>query len=337
MVIKKNNFNTNIKNISKLLFSSKYLILYRLLFIVLITILLFFIFNKKNLNKYDNFQLMNNNKKIAFCFLIYDKINHEDIWYEYFKGINKNKYNIYIHYKENKPLKYFDSYKLNNCIPTKWGDISLVKAQNLILKEALRDKDNQHFIWVSGHCIPFKSFNHTYDYLDVNKSYFNQFVDIDVNLNYKYKNKFVKKEDILKYIDEKNIKKASMQSILNRKHAQLFVDNDKNINKWFKNDYLNNVPDEIVYFTLLHHYGYRDELVLTDNIAAGSIIMSSWVDMSNYKKFNNSILSKTSPNNYKHICEEELDYFINSNSLFGRKFEEGCTGLDNLIDKIKKK
>ena len=31
------------------------------------------------------------------------------------ENIDNNKYNIYIHYKTDKPLKYFDKYKLNNC------------------------------------------------------------------------------------------------------------------------------------------------------------------------------------------------------------------------------
>ena len=88
-------------------------------------------------------------KKIAFCFLIYDIINHEEIWNIFFKNIDINKYNIYIHYKTNVPLKYFEKYKLNNCIDTKWGDISLVQAQNILYTEALKDTDNQHFINVS--------------------------------------------------------------------------------------------------------------------------------------------------------------------------------------------
>ena len=32
------------------------------------------------------------------------------------------------------------------------------------------------------------------------------------------------------------------------------------------------------------------------------------------------------------ICQEELHYLVKSNSLFGRKFEEGCRGLENLLD-----
>ena len=43
-------------------------------------------------------------KKIAFCFLIYDTINHEELWNNFFKNVDPAKYNIYIHYKYNKQL-----------------------------------------------------------------------------------------------------------------------------------------------------------------------------------------------------------------------------------------
>ena len=42
------------------------------------------------------------NKKIALCFLIYDKINNEQLWYDWLKNVDTQKYTIYIHYKNNK-------------------------------------------------------------------------------------------------------------------------------------------------------------------------------------------------------------------------------------------
>jgi hypothetical protein len=57
-------------------------------------------------------------KKIAFCFLIYDIINHEEIWNRFFKNVDTEKYSIYIHYKYDKKMKYFEQYKLDNCIET---------------------------------------------------------------------------------------------------------------------------------------------------------------------------------------------------------------------------
>jgi hypothetical protein len=67
-------------------------------------------------------------KKIAFLFLIYDKINIEELWKYFFNKIDQNKYDIYVHYKIQTPLKYFEKYKLTNCIETKYADVSLVYA-----------------------------------------------------------------------------------------------------------------------------------------------------------------------------------------------------------------
>jgi len=273
-----------------------------------------------NSNNNKEYFVLNKPKKIAFCFLIYEEIYHEDIWYSYFKDVDKNKYNIYIHYKEDKPLKHFDKFKLKTTIPTCWGCLSLVQAQNLILNEALKDDNNQHFIWLSDSCIPLKKFDTVYNFLDSEKSYFNISPDEQV---------FPRANNVLKYIKKENIKKASMPSIINRKHAQLFVNNTKNINLWFKDI---NIPDEIVYITLLHHYNLENELVLTPNIACGAIIFAQWSDMKNYKTFKNSKKIKETPYTYEYICPEELNYLIKSKSLFARKFIKGCKGLEKLVN-----
>ena len=78
---------------------------------------------KKNKRKSKK-QKGGNFKKIAFCFLIYDEIVHEDIWNNFFKKVDKSRYSIYIHYKNNKKLKFFEDNKLKNCIETGYGDIT---------------------------------------------------------------------------------------------------------------------------------------------------------------------------------------------------------------------
>lgn len=113
-------------------------------------------------------------KKIAFCFLVYDHINHEELWNIFFKGIDSQKYSIHVHYKHDVQLKYFNNNKLASCIPTQHGHISLIKAQNLLFEEALKDENTTHCIIVSNSCIPFKSFDKVYEFLDINYSYINQ-------------------------------------------------------------------------------------------------------------------------------------------------------------------
>ncbi len=289
-----------------------------IIILILLVILLLILFNLSN--KKELFEL--NQKKLALCFLINEQINNEDLWYEWLKNIDKDKYNIYIHYKKDKPLKYFDKYKIKENVETCWGCLGLVLAQNALLREALKDADNKHFIWLSDSCVPVKTFNHVYNYLDVNKSYFNMAPDKAV---------FPRAETALKYIKRENLKKAAMPAIINRKHAQLFADNDDNIKIWFKNV---GIPDEIAYISLIHHNNLQNELITTPNIAVGAIIISQWEDMSNYKNFPESIKTKTTPCEYKYICNDEIDYFVNSNSLFARKFIKNCEGLDYLKKSI---
>ena len=152
--------------------------------------------------------------KIAFIFLIYNVINHEDIWYNFFKNIDKNKYSIYIHYKSDEKLKYFEEYKIKDIVKTKYADISIVKAQNNLLKIALQDLNNTNFIFLSGSCIPLKPFNYIYETIEPLYSYFH-IADAEECLPDCY--------DTLKYIERKYLKKASQWCILNRKHSNMLV------------------------------------------------------------------------------------------------------------------
>lgn len=294
-----------------------------LLIILSILILLYIILN---INKTkDDFKNRNSkiNKKISFCFLIYDKINNEELWYNYFKKIDPDKYNIYIHYKKDTPLKYLDKFKLSSTVDTCWGCLSIVLAQNHILKEAIKDPNNQHFIWLSQACIPLKPFNYIYNTLDTTKSYFNLFPDSD---------RFPRANNLLKYISKDKIKKAAMPSVINRKHAELFIYNEWELNNWFKN--IKNV-DELAYITLLHYYNLEEELVLTDFMAADSVVFAPWVKMKNYKPFKKSgTYFWKIPTMYYKICQEELAYLIDSKSLFARKFIDNCSGLESLLDKL---
>ena len=251
--------------------------------------------------------------KIAFLFLIYDIINHENIWFNFFNGISKNKYNIYIHYKTNDKLDYFDDYKINNSLITNtiYADISIVKAQNILIKEALKDKDNKHFIFLSGSCIPLKSFNYVYNYLDSKYSYFH-IADPD--------DCFPDCEVALQYIPKTHIKKASQWCILNRRHSELLIKGAADYLLWFKDTY---APDELCYISYLS-YIYNNKLsneIISTSYASPPEVattFANWEDM-NYK-----YASERELKNYKNISEDELEHLLRSKSLFGRKFKPSC-------------
>lgn len=239
-------------------------------------------------------------KKIAFLFLIYDIINHEDLWKTFFDKADKTQYNIYIHYKNNKSLKYFENYKLVNCIQTEYADISIVKAQTILLEEALKDENNQHFIFLSNSCIPLKSFQHVYDNLDISKSYFNISPQEQC---------FPNCNDLLKTLDRKFIQKASQWCILNRKHSYTVI-NDKKYLDLYSKIYS---PDEIYFITTLFKNNLQNEIISTLNMADKATTFTNWEGM-NYK-----FPSDKGLKNYNCISKEELFYLLNSKCFFWKK------------------
>lgn len=258
--------------------------------------------------------------KLAFIFLVYSTINHESIWYDFFKNVDKSKYNIYIHYKTDVKLEYFDEYKAKNIINTKYADISIVKAQNYMLKEALLDVDNTHFIFLSGSCIPFKSFDYIYNILDSKFSYFH-IADKEECLP--------DCREALNYIDIEYLNKASQWCILNRKHSILLINganyynhvynhNTLNYLVWFNNSY---APDELCYLTFLarvYNNNLKNEIIATyyKDPPEYATTFANWEGM-NYKYVSHNELK-----NYVYISENELTHLINSPCLFGRKFKQ---------------
>jgi hypothetical protein len=272
--------------------------------------------------------------KLAFLFLIYDAINHENIWFNFFNGISKARYNIYIHYKTDDTLDFFNEYKIkkSKTIDTKYADISIVKAQNILIREALKDKDNKHFIFLSGACIPLKSFNYIYNYLDTRYSYFHIAGADDC---------FPDCEVALKYIPKHHIKKASQWCILNRKHGELLTNaanatlsanSTTNYLVWFKDTY---APDELCYISYLSYIYNTSSSSSSASSASASLdkelITTSYesppevaTTFANWEDMNYKYVTDRELKNYKNISEEELEHLLRSDSLFGRKFKPSC-------------
>lgn len=244
--------------------------------------------------------------KIAFLFLIYDIINHEDIWYDFFSKDTQNRHSIYIHYKFPPKLKYFDSHKLDNCIATKWGDISLVNAQNLLLKKALEDPENEMFIFCSGACVPLKSFEHVYNSLDRKYSYFNMFANREC---------YPRCRTASLRVNRMYIQKASQWCILNRKHAQLITETDVYIH-WFKET----IGDEHCYVTYLNYLKLSSETARTFYAAENATTFTNWPNM----RYRFETDTRGTLKTYKSITPTELVYLWRSKCLFGRKFALEC-------------
>lgn len=246
-------------------------------------------------------------KKIAFCFLIYDEINHEELWNIFFKNVDPQKYKIYIHYKFNKPLKYFEQYKLNNCIKTSYADVTLIHAHNLLFKKAYED-DCFKIISLSQACIPFKPFDYIYDFLcKDNYSHFNIASQNSC---------FPRCNDLLKYYNKNTIQKSSNWFILNRRICELCINYDKiEIDKIYTSI---TSPEEHFFVTIVFYNNLQNEIIATPNLSNDATTFTNWSDMG-YK-----YTSIYGLKNYDIIDKEELLYLLNSKCLFGRKFNKQC-------------
>ena len=107
---------------------------------------------------------MKSKSKIAICFLITKDVPNPEIWERWWRCF-EDRVNIYSHYsvgkEKNVTLPWLKKGRVKP-VPTKWGDISLVKAEGQLYKQAIKDKDNKFFILVSDTCIPVRTFMYTY-------------------------------------------------------------------------------------------------------------------------------------------------------------------------------
>jgi hypothetical protein len=246
-------------------------------------------------------------KKIAFCFLIYDIIIHEELWNIFFQNVDINKYNIYIHYKFDKPLKYFEKHKLNNCIQTEWADVSLIHAHNILFKKAYDDGCNK-MISLSQSCIPFKSFDYIYNFLT--KDDFGHFNITPQEQCFPHCN------NLLQYYEKNVIQKSSNWFILNRKICESVLKCDK---QKIDNEYgLISSAEEHYFITNIFYNNLQDEIITTLNLANDATTFTNWLGM-DYKYPCNRGLK-----NYDSITEDEILYLMNSKCLFGRKFNRAC-------------
>lgn len=107
--------------------------------------------------------------KLAFLFLLHDRSEQEGVWDAFFQQADTNLFNVYIH--RDAPNSSAGSFQnLSNSMPvpfTRSNWCALMGVQVAALTEALRDPENQQFVFVSHNAVPFKSFDYVYHNLVV--------------------------------------------------------------------------------------------------------------------------------------------------------------------------
>ena len=256
------------------------------------------------------------NPKIAFCFLTYGNLSQSQLWNNFFPD-KKNKYNIYLHNKENFVDKeyHFERNKISKIIKTKWADISLVRATLLLFKYAyFDDSDNQFFILLSDTCVPLYDFDYIYDkIITKNNSFIGQITNKKI---------FFKREiSSLKkpyFFDINSYTKQHQWIILTRKTLLFFILND------YTNIFTGSfVPDEHYFINICNKYkiSYINQC-------------STFV---NWKEKSNNNIYRPYPKTYDTLTMEQIEKIRKTPCLFMRKISKSCQIPEELENEIKYK
>ncbi len=166
-------------------------------------------------------------KKIAFMFVIQKELPFEDIWREFFNWhADRNQFRIYVHANPKfffSRRSFFTNTQVPNRLSVQWGKLSLVAANQILVREALKDPENEFFALFSESCIPVQPFSVWKKLLDQEKSLIHACIVKGERTNSNRWNEEIG-------IPKEMWRKSENWFGLIRKHAEIFA--EMNISKW---------------------------------------------------------------------------------------------------------
>ena len=251
-------------------------------------------------------------KKIAFCFLLYDAVAHNKEWTTFFSQDNYPvaSYNIYTHLKfvSDRTQDWVKQHKIRGVKNTAWCEETLVSAWTKMLTQALKDKTNKYFVLLSGECIPL------FTYPAVSKAIF---ASAKSRIEWE-PNSATKSDTGLEY--------ASQWVILNRKHAKLLCDLVTAKGKAFTRNVKKDIcaddgtcycPDEVYPINwFVHNYGAPTSARFKKEFTLTPTTYTYWDGIHTHPARLNGVQVKKSR---RKICK--------SGALFARKFNNKAAKL----------
>lgn len=248
-------------------------------------------------------------KRIGLCFLVYDRIECEQLWERWLKSHpDGNKFTLYVHSKFDFQVESdFLRSRINvlaDPVPTEWGGFSLVEATYRLFMAAANDPQNYKYVLLSHTCIPVKPVNYIWKFLTGD------------NLSYMYESKRAERwpryYPLLQFVPQQKISKHSQWIILAREHMDLISPHFHIIKKLYTDV---KIPDESWALTFLQICG-KDEEIHKDY----QTTYTNWhaIDVVKHPKL------------YKTITRTEMKKFVFGEYLFARKFEN-IPGISDMV------
>lgn len=260
----------------------------------------------------DYYKPVDINKKVAYCFMIYDRTKHPKIWEDFFsQDLGPIKlYNLYAHIKtvNDETQKWLATNKIRT-IKTGWCEENLVWVWVNMLKEAYKDKTNQYFCLLSGDCIPLYKYWDTYKKIvRVKKSRLNITRDHDI-------------------YDTQGMYYSDQWMILDRQGAKAMIDlKDSDSGKKF----IKSIKGKMS-FTYDDGYTYT---FCPDEIYPSNWLIHKWGALNSQKfksKVKSIVTTWTHWNNGPHPIKYNLDMIkrhksmiAKTDAIFARKFNKGA-------------
>lgn len=244
-------------------------------------------------------------QRVAFLFLTRGPHHQPRVWEQYWRG-RESQVAVYAHTAERHQLtagSWLAAAQIPEHIATAWADLSLVRAQLLLLRTALRDPANRFFLFCSESCAPIRPLADFLRLLSLDgRSRFRlQTADEAAAIN-PFKSGRI---DPNHHLPWREWRFHSQWMLLNREAASLIAANS-HLLPLFEGMM---APDECVFGTLLHLTGYP----VGEKVAADDPTWLRWPD--NFAPH---------PQDHSALPPALAGDLIASGCFFARKFTADC-------------
>ena len=238
----------------------------------------------------------------ALLFLTRGDVHHPNLWHEYLTGGQEAKHSILAHAAKRTEVKteWLRSAQIQEHVETRWGSISLVRAMLAMLREAVADERNTHFIFLSENCVPIRPLAELRRLLAL---------DGRSRFLWKTRDEVAKKQpdkaarmDLVRGVPRGMGRFHAQWLLINREAATLLVEDD--FTELFAKSW---APDECYFATVLEMKGWP----LKDKVVRQDVMWTNWSGGGPH------------PQTYTTVTPELAAVLTGSGKWFARKFAAG--------------